>query len=190
MSLAFAAVSEVVEEAATTAASFAARLCILFTLLAGLVWVCVAYSILYLLGVRDVAKRKDPGGVADKGTGDSDSSHDHGDTRTDWPPAPPWVQGGCNGGRDGYDAAQDDWLERVAPTLHQFLILQGWGGKQRKPGTIRLMAEEGMWKACLNDNDAGRYAFISGKSLEGLLGSVEKGLREGGLDWRTAKKWK
>ena len=114
---------------------------------------------------------------------------DHGDNAYNLP-RPVWVPEEGSVGADNYDAAQDDWLEAVAPTLHQFLILRGWGGKQRKPGTIRIFAEEGRWKACLNDNENGRYAFISGESLQGLLESVEKGLAGKGLDWRVNKDFK
>lgn len=118
-----------------------------------------------------------------------DESPDHGDNQFGGS-SPPWAADVGGGGADNYDAAMDEWLDHAAPTLHQFLVLRGWGGRQRKPGTIRLFAEEGKWKACLNDNEAGRYAFVSGSSLLGLLEAVEKGLAGKGLDWRANKKWK
>lgn len=137
-----------------------------------------------------MAKKKDLSGIGGtSGNGDS-VIRDHGDTRSDWPERPAWVSDSRDGGGQGYDAAGDSWLEGVAPTLYQFLTLQGWGGKQRKPGTIRIFAEEGKWKCCLNDNEAGRYAFVSADSLEKLLGAVEAGLGARGMDWRPNKKWK
>lgn len=55
---------------------------------------------------------------------------------------------------------------------------------------MRLFAEEGMWKCCLSDNDGGRYAFLSSKTLEGLLRVVEAALKAGSVEWRPTKKWK
>lgn len=136
-----------------------------------------------------MAKKKDAFPFGANAPAANGESPDHGDNQFNVG-RPVWAaeEGGTGG--DNYDAAQDDWLESVAPTLHQFLILRGWGGKQRKPGTIRIFAEEGRWKACLNDNEGNRYAFVSGDTLQGLLGAVEKGLAGKGLDWRANKKWK
>jgi len=137
-----------------------------------------------------VAKRKDPSAVPGDGIPSDPGPRDHGDTRSDWPERPAWVSDSSGGSGEGFDAAGDGWLEGVAPTLYQFLTLQGWGGKQRKPGTIRIFAEQGKWKACLNDNEAGRYAFVSADSLPRLLEVIEAGLGTRGMDWRANKKWK
>jgi hypothetical protein len=60
----------------------------------------------------------------------------------------------------------------------------------RKTGTVLVFAEQGKWKGCLNDRDGGNYAFVSSDSLLGLVDALEKGLKQGGLDWRKNKKWK
>lgn len=74
------------------------------------------------------------------------------------------------------------------PTLHDFLTLTGWAGKQRKSGTVLVFAEDGKWKCCLNDRDGGHYCFVSSDSLAGLLGALEGGLKGGTLDWRLSRK--
>lgn len=54
-------------------------------------------------------------------------------------------------------------------------------------GTVLVFAEDGKWKACLNDRDGGYYAFASSDSLVGLVEALERGLKGGGLDWRKSK---
>lgn len=61
-------------------------------------------------------------------------------------------------------------------------------GTPRRPGTLNVFYEDGKWKGCLNDRDQGLVAFLTGGSLGELLDDVERHLKEGGLDWRKAKK--
>lgn len=87
-------------------------------------------------------------------------------------------------------AAHDaDFVSRYRP-LHDFLTLQGIGGKARRTGTVLVFAEDGKWKACVTDRDGGFYAFASNSDLQGLLISVDQGLRAGTLDWRASKAYK
>jgi len=66
------------------------------------------------------------------------------------------------------------------------LTLTGYGGKDRRSGTVQLFAEDGKWKCRIQDREAGYVAFLSSDSVEGLFGALDKGLR-GGLDWREDK---
>lgn len=50
-----------------------------------------------------------------------------------------------------------------------------------------MFCEDGKWKACVTDKDAGYYAFTSADTLDGLLEAVERGLAKEGLDWRESK---
>ena len=84
-------------------------------------------------------------------------------------------------------AASDGDFHAKFPTLHDFLTLTGWAGKQRKSGTILIFAEDNKWKACVNDRDGGFYAFASADAFQPLLEALETGLRKGGLDWRPSK---
>lgn len=71
--------------------------------------------------------------------------------------------------------------------MRDFLTLTGVGGANRKVGTLLVFAEDGKWKACLNDRDGGNYCFASSDALEGLLEALDRGLQSGGLDWRVSK---
>jgi hypothetical protein len=103
------------------------------------------------------------------------------------PESPPWVLPSLAGAGSGYLAASDPDLKKGFPTLHDFLTLTGWAGKQRKSGTCLVFAEDGKWKCCLNDRDGSHYCFVSSESLVGLLGALERGLKTGGLDWRPSR---
>lgn len=54
-------------------------------------------------------------------------------------------------------------------------------------GTLTLMRDGDLFKACLNDRDSECSAFISGKTLTSLLEAVEAALKEGKADWRAWK---
>lgn len=88
----------------------------------------------------------------------------------------------------GYQAAHDPEFHVKFPTLHAWLVLTGRSGKDRKPGSIVVFAEDGKWKAACNDKETRMVAFVSGESLEGLLGAIDKGLKAGTLDWRDSKR--
>lgn len=82
----------------------------------------------------------------------------------------------------------EDSLSVLFPTVSEFLCLWKWeDGSARHAGTITLFTELGSWKARVNDRDTGEVAFVSARSLSCLLDAVEKGLVEGGLDWRPAQ---
>lgn len=74
------------------------------------------------------------------------------------------------------------------PALSEFLISCAWeDGSSRVPGTVMLLVEEGRWKAWLNDKAFARSAWVSGHTLEAVLGCLEAGLREESLEWRRAR---
>jgi hypothetical protein len=80
-----------------------------------------------------------------------------------------------------------DW-EKAYPALCEFLCKSSWeDGESRTTGTVMLMTEAGLWKAWVNDRDAGLSAFVSSGTLPGLLKSLDKGVESGQLDWRVPK---
>jgi len=91
------------------------------------------------------------------------------------------------GGPGGVASDEPDPLSDRFPTVVAFLTLTLYGdGARRLPGSITLFADGSVLKACLNDKDAGLSAFVSGAGLEGLLTSMEEGLKADRLDWRSS----
>lgn len=79
-------------------------------------------------------------------------------------------------------------FERTYPNVLEFLSLDAWSdGQRRERGTLLLIVEAGVCKACVSDRDQGRYAFVSGQDFETVLVSVELGLESDQLDWRVSK---
>jgi hypothetical protein len=79
-------------------------------------------------------------------------------------------------------------LSKRVPTLTEFMSLDKWeDGTQRERGTIRLMIEGDVWKACLNDLDGSAYAFLSARTFTALLETIEKALVAQSADWRPSK---
>lgn len=74
------------------------------------------------------------------------------------------------------------------PALYEFLTLTAWeDGTTRQSGSLTLFVDLGAWKACLNDKDASRVAFISGSSLDGVMQAAEAALVLSTLDWRPTR---
>jgi len=85
------------------------------------------------------------------------------------------------------DAACVDpsWQERW-PTLCSYLFdLRYEDGTPRQTSTLMLLAEQGVAKACLNDREAERSAWVSGRALSEVLDALEVGLANDRLDWRA-----
>lgn len=97
------------------------------------------------------------------------------------------VKAGDAGAVPGSDAK---WKERH-PRLWEFLVDSRWDdGKPRDVGSVTLFCEGGTWRACLNDKACNRVAFVSADDPPACLGSLEKGLAGGTLDWRPSRRGK
>lgn len=78
-------------------------------------------------------------------------------------------------------------LLESAPALMEYLTLTAWDdAKPRKTATLLLFVEEGQWKGCLNDRDAGRSLWVTGGSVEGVVATLEARLASGGGEWRRS----
>lgn len=83
--------------------------------------------------------------------------------------------------------AEDRELEQRMPGLFEFLSLARWDdGSPRVPGTVLLMAQDGVYKAWLNDRDCDRSAFLSAPGIAELLLSVNDHLVADTVPWRGA----
>lgn len=98
-----------------------------------------------------------------------------------------WVPPNRVSGDAGNRAAIDVSFRAGQPVLHDYLTITGLGGAQRVTGTLLLFAEDGKWKACINDRDGGFVAFLTSDTVAGLLEAIDKGLAKGSLDWRKSK---
>lgn len=83
---------------------------------------------------------------------------------------------------------QPDSLTARFPSLWEFISLASWeDGSPRVPGTVLLFVDDDMVKVRLSDRAQGFTAWVSAKSLEGVLEGCERGLRDDGLEWRKDK---
>lgn len=93
----------------------------------------------------------------------------------------------CTPHPDGTGVVAGDWGV-LFPALTEFLVLAQWeDGTPRAPGSVTVFYDTGAWKACLNDKDQARVAFVSGGSPDAALALAEAGLVGNCLDWRTTK---
>lgn len=82
-------------------------------------------------------------------------------------------------------------LEAAYPALWEYLTLREWGPNEpRDTASLLIFNDEGILKACVNDRDALRVAFVAAGSLTLLLSSLEAGLVADTLDWRLDRKGK
>jgi hypothetical protein len=97
------------------------------------------------------------------------------------------VSGG-NGGDGGGTADLSGKSLAALPNVAEFLTLARWpGGEERELGTLMLVFGDGVWKAWLNDKDAGLSAWVSAESLCALWKRVEAILGGEGHEWRKTK---
>lgn len=74
------------------------------------------------------------------------------------------------------------------PALSEFLSEARWDdGSPRVTGSITLFCDDGVWKLCLSDKDAGRVAFVSAGTPTEVFAAADKALQSSSLDWRVQK---
>ncbi len=74
--------------------------------------------------------------------------------------------------------------ERFEGLLEMMETVKWEDGKPRQTTTVTLFVDAGGVKACANDRDAERSAWVTGESFLHVLELLEKGIREDTLDWR------
>lgn len=86
----------------------------------------------------------------------------------------------------GTPAASDEAFAKKYPTLAAYLTDTAYeDGSARRTATMTVFAEEGLFKASINDREQSRSAFMAADTFTGLLDRLEKGLQADRLDWRT-----
>ena len=83
-------------------------------------------------------------------------------------------------------AAEDPEFQSKLPGLFEFLTLARWDdGTPRQPGTALFFAQDGLWKAWLNDRDSRRSCFFTCEAFLLLLSEVNTAIVENTLAWRS-----
>lgn len=81
-----------------------------------------------------------------------------------------------------------DAFERLYPTLAAWMTQEQWEDRTpRRTTTLLFFVERGQLKCCLHDRDAGRSAFLTGDTVEELLGEVERSLAADVVEWRVKR---
>lgn len=80
--------------------------------------------------------------------------------------------------------ATDAAFDKAHPTLHAFMTEVEEDGKPRSPSSLVIFTEDGVWKGCLSEKDAGLQLWRTGETFQKLLGALEKALAGGNADWR------
>jgi len=77
---------------------------------------------------------------------------------------------------------------KMFPEVTKFILAPKYDdGSSRQPGTVMLLAEDGICKAWLHDRDAGISCFVSGNTLEATLVAAEAAIDGTAGDWRPYK---
>lgn len=85
--------------------------------------------------------------------------------------------------------ASDSTLEASCPALHEFLTLSALpGGATRTTSTLLVFCDGGLWKAVLNERDAGVCLWATAESLQGLWDELEARLTAPVVDWRQQRR--
>ena len=85
----------------------------------------------------------------------------------------------------GLPSAQDASWAKHYPVLVEWMTATAWeDGAKRQPGSLLLIAEDGVWKAWVNDRD-GQRSISSLRWTVGLLRTLFPGVRQRGRSGRV-----
>lgn len=103
----------------------------------------------------------------------------------EFPMRKPASSGGKRDGSEPRPRPEGDC--EMLPSLWEFLTHRQWDdGTPRQPGSVTVFYEDGVWKACLNDRDAGLVAFRTAPTPIELAVSLEGALARDTLEWRRS----
>jgi hypothetical protein len=85
------------------------------------------------------------------------------------------------------DDALDPGFLVEYPALHQFMCRQtNPDGSPRRPSSLTVFTEDGLFKACLNEKDLGLALYASGDTFPGALLALETRLHAPKVEWRRS----
>lgn len=92
---------------------------------------------------------------------------------------------------EGVTCADPAWSSRWPLLSSHLFDLKYEDGTPRSTSTLMILGEHSVVKACLNDREEARSAWVSGRTVDEALGALEVGLMQDSLDWRArpAGRW-
>lgn len=79
----------------------------------------------------------------------------------------------------------DPATQKVCPTVFEYLTLEKWDdGSPRKPSSLSVFAQEGVFKCILRDKDQGLCLWVSSDTLSMLFNALEAALADPETIWR------
>ena len=86
---------------------------------------------------------------------------------------------------DPKNYAEDPEFAEDFPALSEFLLIRKMDdGTVRQGASLLIFAEDGVWKACLNDRAEERTLWCSGSTFADLLDALEAMLQSDSPQWR------
>jgi len=80
---------------------------------------------------------------------------------------------------------ESDWSEAY-PTLWEWLTAEKFDdGTFRTTASLLIFVQSGELKACINDRQFSRSAFLTAATVESLLHTLDEKLEADSLDWRV-----
>lgn len=94
--------------------------------------------------------------------------------------------------RDQVQQAAENWLPPIDPDFAQkypavfeyMTAINDPDGRPRRTATLTISAEEGVWKACLNDRETGYQLFVTSPLSETIFERLEAILASPEPHWR------
>lgn len=80
------------------------------------------------------------------------------------------------------DAVDLEW-EKDLPSIHEFLTVTFFNGKDRTPGKLQITTELGMWKLSIIDNAMKAMLSVESKTLRDGLVALEEKASSQNAEW-------
>jgi len=93
---------------------------------------------------------------------------------------------GVQDGNKFEGVAHCGWLVKDCPQLHAHLTEVAFdGGELRKPSSLFVFTESGIWKACLGERNSGVNLWAEAEGFFKLLVALEGRLGDPNVQWRS-----
>ena len=80
------------------------------------------------------------------------------------------------------DAVDEGWKKSL-PSIHEFLTVTFFNGKDRTPGKLQITTELGMWRLSIIDNAMKAMLSVEAKDLKSGLAALEIKASSQNAEW-------